>query len=198
VGNNLTLNPSPQAERDLTWRVVGERLLVDRSPYARILEQDVQLPDGQTIHDWVIVDLPAFVIMFATVENGDGEIRVPFVRQYRQAVSSYLLELPAGHLEGDEDPLVGAKRELLEEAGLEASDWQFLGKYVLDPNRHCGWAYVYLARNARQAGPANHGDLGEMTIHMLTLDEVQRALSNGEFVNAPTALCVALALHLLG
>lgn len=180
------------------WRVLGERLLVDRSPYARIREQDVQLPDGKTIHDWVIVDLPAFVIMFAALENEGGEIRVPFVRQYRQAVSSYLLELPAGHLEDDEEPLVGAKRELLEEAGLEASDWQFLGKYVLDPNRHCGWAYVYLARGARQVGPANHGDLGDMTIHMLTLDEVRRAFVNGELVNAPTALCVGLALNVLG
>jgi ADP-ribose pyrophosphatase len=176
---------------------MGERLLVDRWPYARIFEQVVQLPDGQTINDWVIVDLPAFVIMFATLENGDGEIRVPFVRQYRQAVSTYLLELPAGHLEDDEDPLIGAKRELREEAGLEASEWQFLGKFVLDPNRHCGWAYAYLARGAREVGPANHGDLGDMTIHMLTLDEVRRALFSGELVNAPTALCVALALNLL-
>jgi hypothetical protein len=41
------------------------------------------------------------------------------------------------------------------------------------------------------------GDLGEMTLHLLSLDEVRRVWAAGELVSAPTALAVSLALHRL-
>jgi len=177
-----------------TWQVVNRRLLVDRSPYARIFEHDVIMPGGETIHDWIDVELPPFAMVFALCEDGT----IPFVRQYRQAALAYLLELPAGHLDDDEDPLVGAKRELREETGLEASDWTFLGRYVMDANRGCGWAYTYLARGACQVAAPNHGDVGVMSVHLLTLDETYKLWSSGGFHSGPTSLCIGLALNVLG
>jgi ADP-ribose pyrophosphatase len=177
-----------------TWQALNRRLLVDRSPYAQIFEHDVIMPGGETLTDWVDVELPPFAIMFALLDDG----RVPFVRQYRQAVSDYTLELPAGHLDGDEDPLIGARRELREETGVEAPDWTFLGRYVMDANRGCGWAYTYLARGARQIAAPNHGDVGDLTVHLLTLDETRRLWSGGQLLSAPTSLCVGLALNALG
>ncbi len=176
------------------WQAVNRRLLVDRSPYAQIFEHDVIVPGGQVISNWLDVELPTFAMMFAVLDDG----RVPFVRQYRQCVSDYLLELPAGHLDSDEDPLVGAQRELREETGFEASDWTFLGRYVMDANRGCGWAFTYLARGACQVAPPNPGDVGDMSVHLLTLDETRRLWSGGSLLSAPTSLCIGLALHALG
>ncbi len=177
-----------------SWQVLNRRLLVDRSPYARILEHDVILPGGETIRDWIDVELPPFAMILALREDGT----IPFVRQYRQAVSDYMLELPAGHLEDGEDPLVAAKRELREETGLEASAWAFLGRYVMDANRGCGWAYLYLARGVRQAAAPHHGDVGDMDVHLLTLDETRKLWSSGSLHSAPTSLCIGLALNVLG
>jgi len=166
---------------------------VDRSPYARIYDEDVQLPNGETVTNFTRVELPSFVIMVVLMEDGT----VPFVYQYRQGVRDFTLELPAGRLEQDEDPLAAAKRELLEETGVEASDWQHLGKFVLDPNRQCGWAYTYLARAGRKVAPPNHGDLGELTVNFLPFDDMRQRWLRGEFINAPVTMCIGLAVAIL-
>jgi 8-oxo-dGTP pyrophosphatase MutT (NUDIX family) len=176
-----------------SWQILNERLLVDRSPYARVSEQDLLLPNGQIINNFVQVDLPPYVMVLALLDNGC----VPFVRQYRQAVGDFLLELPAGHIENGEEALAAAQRELREEAGVVAAEWHFLGKYVMDANRCCGWGFFYLARGAQQIAAPDPGDLGEMTVQLRTLDEMRVLLSAGTLVSGPTALCIGLALNAL-
>jgi len=180
-------NPEP------TWRTIDRRLLADRSPYAMVYDEDIELPDGGVVKNFMRVELPPFVITLAIT----ADQHVAMVRQYRQAIGGYTMELPAGHIDGDEDALVAAKRELLEETGLEGTDWRFLGKFVMDANRECGWAFVYLTQGAYTVTAPDPGDLGEMSLHFLSLDEVRRRWMEGEFVSAPTSLCLGLALSVL-
>jgi len=175
------------------WQTLDRRLLVDRWPYARFLEEDVQLPTGQIIKNFVRVELPDFVIVFLVTPEG----KVPFVQQFRQAVRHYTLELPAGHLDEGEEALIAAQRELREEAAMAAEAWQPLGKFVMDSNRHCGLAHLFLARGGHPTAEIDHGDLGELAVHWLTLEEVRRRWMGGEFICAPTSLCVGLALAAL-
>jgi ADP-ribose pyrophosphatase len=51
------------------------------------------------------------------------------VRQPREAILQYTLEIPAGKLDEGESPLQSAKRELAEEIGREADDWQEIHTY---------------------------------------------------------------------
>jgi ADP-ribose pyrophosphatase len=169
-------------------------LVADRSPFAKVYDEDVRLPDGTVITNWMRVELPPFIIVFAVMTDG----RVPLVRQYRQAVRDWTLELPAGHLEPDEEPVVAAQRELHEEAGLAAAEWHYLGKYIMDANRDCGWCNVYLATGAQQVAAPDAGDVGEMTVQYMTLEDVRQRWRAGEFVGAPTALAIGLALARLG
>jgi ADP-ribose pyrophosphatase len=175
------------------WQVLERRVLADRSPFAMIWDEDLLLPDGSTITNFIRVDIVPFAIVFAQLEDG----RVPFVRQYRQAIQRVSLELPAGHIEAGEEPLHCAQRELLEEAGAESDDWQFLGRYVLEANRGCGYAHAFLARNARLVAAPNPGDVGDMALDFLSLDEVRAKLFGGGFDIAPTVMTVGMALHLL-
>ncbi|MBO9309902.1 MAG: NUDIX hydrolase [Chloroflexi bacterium] len=179
---------------DYRWQVLDKRLVADRSPFARAYDLDFRLPDGRVITNWLQVELPPFAITFPLTADGN----VLFVRQYRQVVGDYLLELSAGHLEADETPQAAAARELLEEGGAVAAHWQFLGRYVMDANRGCGWAHVFLAREVRIVAPSNSGDVGGISVHLLPLAEVKRRWLAGEFVSAPTALAIGLALGALG
>jgi ADP-ribose pyrophosphatase len=76
----------------------------------------------------------------------DGD-RLWFVRQPREAVGvPDLLELPAGKLDEEgESPLDTAKRELAEELGKQASDWEPLGAFFTSPGFTNEQVHLYLA-----------------------------------------------------
>ncbi|PJF36225.1 MAG: hypothetical protein CUN49_06545 [Candidatus Thermofonsia Clade 1 bacterium] len=179
---------------DYHWQVLDKRLVADRSPFARAYDLDFRLPDGRVITNWLQVELPPFVVTFPLTAQGE----VIFVRQYRQVVGDHLLELSAGHLEAEETPEAAAARELFEECGAIAASWQFLGRYIMDANRNCGWAHIFLARGAQIVAPSNSGDVGEMSVHCLPLAEVKQRWLAGAFISAPTSLAIGLALGALG
>jgi ADP-ribose pyrophosphatase len=90
------------------------------------------------------------------------------------------VNLPAGYLEPDEDPLEAAKRELLEETGYVAEYWSFLGAFCADGNRGCGRAHIYLATGARRVAEPDSGDLEEMVIDLMAMSELFDAIRRGE------------------
>jgi 8-oxo-dGTP pyrophosphatase MutT (NUDIX family) len=173
------------------WDILNRRLVADRSPYARVYDEDVRLPDGTVINDWLRVELPPFIIVLALLEDSS----VPFVRQYRQGARTWTLELPAGHIEDDEELLEAAQRELREEAGVEAAHWHYFGKYIMDANRDCGWGHVFLAQGAKRVNenPVS-GDVGEFSAHFFSIEEVRQRWLAGEFISAPTSLTIGLVL----
>src|SRR3954468_18054091 len=97
--------------------------------------------DGEEA-DREIVEHPGAV---AGVAHG-GE-RVYLVRQPREAVDEQaLLELPAGKLDEEgEEPLDTAKRELAEEIGKGAREWNFLTRFYSTPGFADEEVHLYLA-----------------------------------------------------
>jgi 8-oxo-dGTP pyrophosphatase MutT (NUDIX family) len=76
----------------------------------------------------------------------DGE-DLWFVRQPREAIGSPdLLELPAGKLDQEgEEPLDTARRELAEEIGKQAADWESLGSFYTSPGFTNEQVHLFLA-----------------------------------------------------
>jgi len=70
---------------------------------------------------------------------------VLLVRQYRYPTGESLLELPAGTLEPDEEPLETAHRELMEETGYRARRMEFLSRYYTTPGFTSELMYLYRA-----------------------------------------------------
>ncbi len=96
------------------------------------------------------------------VENGgavamvalDDQQRVVLVKQYRHAVRGLVVEIPAGKLDGDEDPVEGAQRELREETGYQAGRFERLGSFYPAPAWSTEFVYLYLATDLTP-GPTN-------------------------------------------
>ncbi len=90
-----------------------------------------------------MVEYPGAVVIIAL--GADGEVYL--VRQWRHAISQVLLEFPAGGLEPGEEPLSTAKRELREEAGLEAARWTSLGHFFSSPGFANEILHIFLAED---------------------------------------------------
>ena len=82
----------------------------------RVRRDTVQLPSGRRSQREVVEHCKGVCLAALTDEN-----ELLFVRQYRYPYRRVLLELPAGKLEPEEDPLAGGRRELGEETGAAAA-----------------------------------------------------------------------------
>lgn len=87
-----------------------------------------------------------------------------------QPVKGKFVSLLGGRQDNEEDPLDGAKRELMEEAGLVSEDWE-LWKTVEPYNKVIWTIYIYIARNCKKVSSQNV-DAGEkITVRELSFDE---------------------------
>jgi|DewCreStandDraft_4_1066084.scaffolds.fasta_scaffold74709_2 ADP-ribose pyrophosphatase len=179
------------ARRHAPWEVLASREVYASAPWISVNLQQVRLPDGRVVSDYHHIHLSDYTVIFA--ETTDG--RVVVERQYKHGVGAVSLMLPAGRVEPGEPPLKSAQRELLEETGYAAEDWQSLGCFVPNANYGCGLAHFFTARNARQVAEPDSGDLEAMDILLLTRAELLEALRSGEIRLTSMAAAIAMATH---
>lgn len=119
--------------------------------------------------------------------NDKGEIYL--VKQFRYAFGKELVEIPAGKLEKGEDPFLAAKRELSEEAGLEASEYISLGKII--PT--CGYCseVIYLYAAKKLTIVPQHLDADEfVSVFTMPLDEAVEHVLRGDWEDSKTIAAI--------
>jgi len=151
----------------------------------------VRMPNGDTAQRDVVVH-PGAVGIIAL----DDDDRVLLVRQYRHAVGHFCWEPPAGLLdERGENPLAAARRELFEEAHVEAGRWDVLVDGFTSPGMTDEAVRVYLARDVGSApGERHEGEHEEadMPTRWVPLDHAVDAVLAGQLHN-PMAVMGLLA-----
>lgn len=90
-------------------------------PFLKVSSDRVSLPDDAIAYREYIKH-PGAVVVLALFDDG----RVLLERQFRYPLGRVFTELPAGKIDPGEDTLACAKRELQEETGYTATDWQFM------------------------------------------------------------------------
>ncbi len=153
---------------------------------------DVLMPGGRVARR-EIIEHPGAVAIAAL----DPDDRIMMIFQYRHAVRRRLWELPAGLLDvAGEDPVEAARRELREEAGIEAAEWSVLLDLVPSPGFSDEAVRVFLARGLTEVGRPDLGDDEEadLTTRWVTLSVAVRMVLAGTIVNGATVAAV-LAAH---
>ncbi len=125
----------------------------------------------------------------------DGKIIL--VKQFRYPLQKTLIELPAGKLDKDEDPLICATRELEEETGYKATEIKKLGQIYTAPGYCTEVLHIYYAKGLK---PGNHnreeGEQG-MEILELSLNEIEKMINQGEITDAKTIVGIHYVKNLL-
>jgi ADP-ribose pyrophosphatase len=116
------------------------------------------------------------------------------VRQYRFAVQGRILEFPAGTVEPHEDPVKTVQREIEEETGYRAHQWQKLGQFFLAPGYSDEIIYVFLARELEKLEtPQNLDEDEDIETVLMTPQELEAAICDGEPVDAKSISSFVLA-----
>ena len=160
----------------------------------RLRADEVELPDGTVIRDYYVRESRGFVVVFATTPDE----RIVLVRQYRYGSDEVHLELPAGMLDGDEAPLACAVRELAEETGYEAPQWEAVADYFVEPVRSQAKTYVFLAPDAYLVQEPKLDATEMLETELATFDEFRTMLADGRIDTAHTLAAAYRVLERLG
>ncbi len=154
-------------------------------------------PDGTEFERDVIRDRRV-VAMVPLLDDGET---VLVVRQYRGPLDAWMVEIPAGlcDVEGEDDPEVTARRELVEEVGREAGRLELLARMHPSAGLTDCFEHLYLATELREVPSDRQGPEEEhMVVETLSLRDVPRLVSDGVLTDAKTVVGLLMAREHLG
>ena len=156
-----------------------------------IVESEIE-HDGLTYKREIVVHKGS-AVMVPVYEDGT----VAMVRQYRYAAETFLLEIPAGTLNKDEDPERAALRELEEEIGVKADKIEKLNEFYVSPGFLTEKMFLFLATELTETSQ-NLDEDEILTIERHSFADAFNMIRSGEIKDAKTIVGLTLAGARLG
>ncbi|WP_134742359.1 NUDIX hydrolase [Nocardioides sp. 503] len=184
----------PLGDSEETWPVAATRDLHRDDWVVALRRDEVRLPgdeDGPTFGR-LVLEHPGAVVVLAI----DADERVLVLLQYRHPGRHRFVELPAGLIDKvGEAPVEVARRELREEAALEAADWADLGTAYSSPGISDELIHYFVARGLTEVDRdfAPDHEEADMEARWVPFAELYDAVLAGRARDAPLALAVLLA-----
>jgi ADP-ribose pyrophosphatase len=144
----------------------------------------VALPDGQeAVREYLTH--PGAVAILAILDDG----RVLLERQYRYPIAKTCIEIPAGKLDPNENPLVCAQRELEEETGYSAKKWSYIRRIHPVISYSTEFIDIYLAEGLEPG--SSHLDEEEfLDVFAAPLEQLLSWVEEGEITDVKTTIAV--------
>ncbi|GIO17140.1 ADP-ribose pyrophosphatase [Oceanobacillus oncorhynchi subsp. incaldanensis] len=173
-------------EKTMTSKKIFEGNIID------VQLDEVRLPNGETAQRELVYHPGAVAIIPITSDN-----KIVLVEQYRKPLERTLVEIPAGKLEQNENPLTAAVRELEEETGYTTTNLSQVTSFYTSPGFANELVYVYVTNDLIKMENPPAGDDDEFVeIMEVTLDEAKDLVEEGRIQDAKTNYAV-LYLHAL-
>jgi 8-oxo-dGTP pyrophosphatase MutT (NUDIX family) len=169
------------------------KIIESRHPFPKFRMDLCELPSGKPYKAFVL-EFDAWANVVALTKNNE----VVLVRQYRHGVQEISLELPGGVVDAGEDPLEGAKRELLEESGYGGGTIVETGRIYPNPAIQHNTLFCYLATGVEWVGGQHLDESEEIEVELVPLKDVIELVRQGRFRHALNVAVLFKALIHLG
>jgi 8-oxo-dGTP pyrophosphatase MutT (NUDIX family) len=167
------------------WKILQSHYLRPRYRF-----DQCELPSGK-VFEATALEFRAWAVVFALTKNQE----VVLVRQYRHGAQDIFWEFPGGVVDDGENPLDGARREMLEETGYTTTSSIIeVGKFYPNPALQTNLMYGYLAYDVEKTSAQKLDEAEDIEVHLVPLDELIAMTKRGEFLNG---LQVAVLFHAL-
>ena len=165
------------------------------SPFVIVHRDKVELPDGVLINDFYTVTVSdAAMIVVLTDDNS-----ILLKSEYRYSCGEDLIECPAGTFDKDEtDPLVVAKRELLEETGYTSDNWTYLGATRESTSKLTNMMHIFLARDCVKVSEQHLDKTEHMDLIIVPLEKAVDMVMKNEIRCNSSAHGILRAARIMG
>jgi ADP-ribose pyrophosphatase len=166
-------------------------------PLFRVMRDRIIEPGGRESKRDVIRHNGSVVILAVDAGKRKRDPWIVVERQFRYAAGQFLWELPAGKLDGGEEPMEGAKRELAEETGYGARKWSHLIDYFASPGFLAESMKVFLAEGLIP-GDAHPEEDEQIDFRLVRLSELLSLIDKGGIKDGKTLTTILLYARKLG
>ncbi len=164
--------------------------LIHNGDFLVLNKDTVLLPNGKTSTREFVTHPGAACIV--AVDEDDN---ILMVKQYRYPISKVMYEVPAGKLDSGEEPINCAKRELEEETGYKANNFDLIGSLYPAPAYSNEIIYIYLATKLSKTN-MNLDEDEFLVCEKIKISKVLEMIMNGQITDAKTQIAVLKYLHL--
>ena len=161
------------------WETVSSEYLV-KKPWATLRVDECELPDGRIAKEYYVLEYPNWVNVVAIT----ADKKVIMVKQYRHSGGLISIEIPGGVIDGDENPVDAAKRELLEETGYLFQDFELVSTIYPNPATSNNVTYCYLAHGGVKVQEQDLDEHEDIDIEFYSIEEVKQMLLKNEIPQA--------------
>jgi 8-oxo-dGTP pyrophosphatase MutT (NUDIX family) len=156
------------------------------NPWIRVLHDQVTRPDGSP-GIYGIVHMRNAAVGVVAIDDAD---RVVLVRQHRYALDHLSWEIPEGGVPEGESLIEGARRELREEAGVEAGTWRELGRVALSNSITDEIGTLFLASDLRAVPQALESSEADLVTEWLPFDAALAMVLDGRILDALSVIAI--------
>lgn len=168
------------------WKVLETRDIY-KNHWMHVFEDSVIRPDGNPGIFGYIRMQPGVSILAITDDN-----KIIIEQEYRYSLEHDSLELPSGGIEDGATPLETAKKELQEETGYSASDWEYVGPVEPLTSTVHAPQHLFIANGLQKGKPKLEGT-EVITAHELPFDKVYQMVLDGRITHSPTVVLILRA-----
>lgn len=155
---------------------------VFKTPWFRIAQHKVELPDGKVYDNYFVREHQNVVMIFPMTEDG----KVVMVKEFKYGAKTVIETLPAGMMEDGETPEKSARRELVEETGYVPNSMEHIKTFLIDPTGCSSQIHIFFATGCVCKYQQSLDPTEEIEVFTVSIDELRKKVQSNDISTLTT------------